>query len=752
MNHTRLILLLTAGLLQINVPQVQAAEMEEIVVTATKRESSLQDVSIAISVVDGQHIDDQGITSLEELTYQVPNVQISEAAVSTNVFIRGVGSGVNYGFEQSVGTFIDGVYYGRSRSVRNPFLDVERVELLKGPQGVVFGKNTIAGTLNITTRKPASEPESSLAVTWDPEYEGTAVTGVISGPLGDTVRGRLVGRIAEGDGYLDNSLSADSEPNRDEWALRGVLEWTPSDRLTALLKIEAGAYNVDGRAEQLTQAEPSLVTLIKAIDPAAEIGFDYDKSGPGTLPLFDQERDDTDTETYSLVLEYQLGQHDLTSITSYTAYDVDAAIDADFTNLSLLGYKLDQSYDTWSQELRLAGSLSTNVDYIAGLYFSDESFESTKVVPVNLTAVPALDASLPAPFPRTGSRHQSFDQDTRSWAVFAQATWQVADSWRLLMGLRYTKDEKDARKNLFFSAVGAATVDPVVSMFFPALGLGNPHTFSDLDRKENDLTPSITVEFDATESLMVYARYSEGFKAGGFDEDNVAGNLAVEEFDSESVTSYSLGFKSSLSSLASLNVELFRSEYDDLQVSTFLGTGGFLVGNAGEAITQGIEADLRWMLNDQLSLDASIAVLDAYYDSYEDGPCAFGMGAVCDLTDENLQFSPDYSGNVRLNYETTLSNDWLLTLQANVSFTDEFDIPGDLDPVVAQDSFYKLGARISLRSNDGRYEVGVVGKNLTDESTTSWGNDVPLGNILGNNYFQFIDPPRTIALQGRINF
>lgn len=751
MRNKRLPALVVTGLLQFTMSSAQA-EMEEIVVTATKRASSLQDVSIAVSVVDGHQIDDQGISSLEELTYHVPNVQISEAAVSTNVFIRGVGSGVNYGFEQSVGTFIDGVYYGRSRSVRNPFLDIERVELLKGPQGVVFGKNTIAGSLNITTRRPGNEPEASIGLNWDPEHDATALTGVLSGPISDTLSGRLVGRLADSEGYIDNSLTSDTEPNRDEWALRGVMEWVPDDNFTARLKVELGGYDVDGRAEQLTKAEPALITLIQAIDPAAETGFNYDKSGPGTLPLFNQERDNTDTETYALTLEYQLGQHDLTSITSYTTYEVDADIDADFTNLSLLGFQLNQNYDAWSQELRLAGQLSPTIDYIAGLFLSDEKFESNKVVPVNLFAVPALDATLPAPFPRTGARHQSFEQDTSSWALFAQATWQLTDRWRLLMGLRYTKDNKDAEKDLFFSALGGAISDPVVSTFFPGLGLGNTHTFNDLDREENDLTPSFTLEFDATDTLLVYARYSEGFKAGGFDEDNVAGDLTVEEFDSESVVSYSLGFKSSLYDRASLNLELFRSEYDDLQVSTFLGTGGFLVGNAGEAITQGMEADLRWMLNDKFYLNASIALLDAYYDNYQDGPCAFGMGAVCDLTDENLQFSPDYSGNVQLSYETSLPNKWQLTLQANINFTDEFDIPGDLDSVVAQDNFYKLGARIALRSDNGRYEAALVGKNLTDESTTSWGNDVPLGNILGNNYFQFIDPPRTIALQGRVHF
>ncbi|MCB1683469.1 MAG: TonB-dependent receptor plug domain-containing protein, partial [Pseudomonadales bacterium] len=167
------------------VPAIAAPVLEEIVVTATKRPESLQDVSVAVSVMAGEQLDQQAITTLEELTYYVPSVQISEAAVSTNIFIRGVGSGVNYGFEQSVGTFIDGVYYGRSRSARNPFLDVERVEVLKGLQGVLFGKNTIAGALNITTRAPTTEWENSVAAYWEPEFDTREITGVLSGPLSD---------------------------------------------------------------------------------------------------------------------------------------------------------------------------------------------------------------------------------------------------------------------------------------------------------------------------------------------------------------------------------------------------------------------------------------------------------------------------------------------------------------------------------------------------------------------------------------
>lgn len=727
--------------------------IEEIVVTATKRPESLQDVSVAVSVMDGMRLDEQGIDTLEELTYYMPNVQISEAAVSTNIFIRGVGSGVNFGFEQSVGTFIDGVYYGRARSARNPFLDVARVEVLKGPQGVLFGKNTIAGALNITTREPTLDWENSVTAYWEPEFDTREVTAVTSGPLTETLGIRLVGRYSTSDGYLDNSLTGDDEPQRDEWVVRGTAQWTPSSNLTMTLKAEASAFDVTGRANQLTVSTPALLALTQAVDPAAEGSFDYDKSGPGTAPFFSEEFDDTETENLTLTIDYDLGQHTLSSVSSYIAYEFDKNDDVDFTNLSLLAFPGQQDYEAWSQELRITSPLSDTFEYIVGAYYSREELESTKRVDVNLAAIPPLDAALPGAIPRTGSRNQFFEQDTESWALFAEGTWHLSSALRLMVGLRYTEDEKDAEKELFFGRIGETTLDPTTNATYPLLGLGNPHVFPDLQREEDELTPSITAEWDMTGNVMTYAKFSQGFKAGGFDEDNVSGNAAAEEFDAETVDSYALGVKASLAGgSAFLNVELFRSEFEDLQVSTFDGSAAFLVGNAAQAESQGLEVDFRWQATERLAVGGAAALLEAEYDEYVEGPCVFGAGAVCDLTGENLQFAPDYSGNLYAEYFWPIARGWVLGLQSDVNVSDRHDIPGDLDPVVAQDSYYKINARISLDSTDGRYRLALIGKNLNDEKTTSWGNDVPLGNLIGNNYFQFIDPPRTIALQAGVNF
>ena len=206
--------ILAAGLPATNISY--AAQLEEVVVTAQKRTESLQDVPISVAVVSGEQLDNFSITDLGELSATIPNVTIGQNATQDSITIRGVGSGANHGFEQSVGTFIDGVYFGRGRSSRSPFLDIERVEVLKGPQGVLFGKNTIAGALNVTTRKASDEFEASIEAEYFDGDESVGATGVVSGPLSDSVVARLVVKYRDSSGFIDNRATGDDDPEIEE--------------------------------------------------------------------------------------------------------------------------------------------------------------------------------------------------------------------------------------------------------------------------------------------------------------------------------------------------------------------------------------------------------------------------------------------------------------------------------------------------------------------------------------------------------
>jgi iron complex outermembrane receptor protein len=285
--------------------------LEEIVVTARKREETIDKVPISIAVVSGNRLAAEGVVTLDEAMQSMPGVSVTPTPVGDLLFIRGVGSGENQGFEMSVATFIDGVHFGRGRSSRHSFLDVDRIEVLKGPQSIMFGKNTIGGAFNITTRKPTDELEVSLQAYVEPEFDTYQTTGVISGPLSDTFKGRLVVRSDITDGYVDNDFTGKSEPQRDDWVVRAIGVWSPTENLDVTFKGEYGENDFKGGRSQISRAAPQLRQLVLPIDPRAEFDLDYHKSGPGVSAPFNKEFESSTT--------YNGSMSDTTSSTRSTA-------------------------------------------------------------------------------------------------------------------------------------------------------------------------------------------------------------------------------------------------------------------------------------------------------------------------------------------------------------------------------------------------------------------------------------------------
>lgn len=735
------------------------AVLDEVIVTATKRAESLQEVPIAVSVVSGDFLTEQSINKLEDATAFIPNVTVAKGNAADSIFIRGIGSGVNQGFEQSVGTFIDGVYFGRGRASRNPFFDLARVEVLKGPQSSLFGKNTIAGAFNITSNRPTQDFEARLTGTFEPEYNGKSIEGIISGGLGDKVSVRLGTRYAESDGYFENTLSGNNGPLTDEYILRGQLLFEPTDNLEILLKAEKSENNRLGDSYALTQANPLIAALTTAVDPLSNAAFDYVRSGPGTGAVFGVEGDDTNAANYTGTINWDLGNFTLTSVTSHIEYDYEAARDADYSSLNFLVLKENQDYKAFGQELRITSPSSDTFEYIVGGFYSSEDLINNKGVDVNLNSVPPVAGFLVnvAGVPTaalTGRRNQRFSQDTTSWALFAQGTYHLADNLRLTGGLRYTEDEKESQKELFYSSLNMNDVNPLISAVYPSLGFGVNQALTERSRKEDAVTGEAIVEYDVNDDTMMFARYARGFKAGGFDEDNVQNTPASVEFESETVDAFEIGSKSTfLDGAMRLNVTGFYNAFENLQVSTFDGVASFIVGNAASAKTKGVEADMDYQVNESFDLKLAAAYLDAKYDEYPGGPSITrpdGTSAPSqDLSGRPLQFAPKITINAVAGYETAMFGDWNGRIEINGNYNDGYEVPGDLDPNLAQDSFLKLGARVSLFDDNG-LSLSVIGKNLTDEKTTQWGNDLPLSTLVGttgNNYFQYIDPPRTVTFQ-----
>ncbi len=736
-----------------------AEERDVIFVTATKREESLQDISVAVSVVDGERLDDLSINTLDELTFLVPTVMVSDAQAATNLFIRGVGSGQNYGFEQSVGIFIDGVHFSRGRSARAPFFDAERVEVLKGPQSVLFGKNVVAGAFNITTRKPTDEWEGSLTAGWTPKYNGEEFTGFLSGPLSDTLGIRIAGKYSQIDGYIENTLPGAPNPGgRTEYIIRGTMQWEPTENFVATLKAETSQLEVEGGLPVTpTLLAPAHLALVQAVDPLAETDKDYQTSAPGTGdPFFDGMFNNTNTDNFTLTLDWGLGDHQLTSVTSYVRYDTRQRTNNDHVNLNVVSGPEEHEFDSVAQEIRLASPTGGFLEYIFGAYYANEDLNTARIANVDISL-----SSLGGVFgvDRLG-RNQRFDQDLSTWAIFGEATLNITDDLRIIAGARYTEDSKIVNKRMFYSDVALdvndAVPDPIVSAAFNGV-LGSEHVYNRIERDTNDFTPAVKLEYDVSDDVLLYGSYTQGFKAGGFDEDYLSDVIDDFEYEDEEVESFAGGAKLTLAGGdAYINAEFFHSDFKNLQVSTF-SVSSFLVGNAAAARTMGIDIDGRWDVNENLTVGGAFVWLDAEYTDYEQGPCVLDDAGVeiatfCDLTGEQLQFAPETSGSLYATYYAPLARDWALEFYGDLVYSDDFATAGDLDPLSVQDSYVKLNATVSLIKED-RFRLSVIGKNLTNKLTSHQANDIPLAVFFGGKGFDnFIDPPRMITIQANVSF
>jgi iron complex outermembrane receptor protein len=719
------------------------AESDRVVVTARRKEEDLLEVPMSVAVVSGEALEKSGVVQLSEALQSVPAVSVTPTPVGDLMFIRGIGSGENQGFEMSVGTFVDGVYYGRGRSSRHAFLDADRIEVLKGPQAILFGKNTIGGALNITTRQPTDSLEFSLEQYIEPEFGTYQTTGAISGPLTDTLSGRLVARKYSTDGYVENTFLGTDEPSRDEWVVRGVLQWEPTDQFTATFKGEYGDADLEGGRAQVTQASPLLRTLISQVDPNAEYVLNYVKSGPGTRPFFNEEHDRNETYNGTLTAVWDASGHEFTSITSYAGYDVDYKFDTDFTPLDFLHQTWDQHWHSWAQELRVASTSGGTFEYQAGLFWAQERLKNTRILSIDF-------AQTPLPF-GAGTRVMRFGQDTNSWSLFGEGTWNATKDLAVVLGYRYTDDEKSMDKTLHWANFGSVVPNPALTVF-TALRLGTPYSRSGIERGTDNNALALTVRYMPGD-FMYYASVSQGFKAGGFDENDTTGILDNILFEDETVTSVELGLKGELlDGRLSIQTAAFQSEYDDLQVSIFDGVASLIVGNAAAATSKGVEFEGQFAATSNLNFSLSATYLDSSYDSYAAGPCAFGRGATCNLTGATLPYAPEWSGALGATYDGAIGNGWTYALNGRLFYSSSFFTAGDLDPFVAQDDFTKLDASLTFYSPNETWSFSLVGKNLTDETTAHFGDDVPLSNILGNNYQQYVDPPRTIAVQARYRY
>lgn len=720
-----------------------AAELEEIIVTAQKRAQTLEDVPLSVDAISGEAIRENAYSRIEDLSVMVPNFNIGDAPGEHTVNIRGIGSATsNRAFEQSVGLYVDGIYTGRPQQFLAPFLDLERVEVVRGPQGVLFGKNSNAGAVSITSARPEQTLSVALDGHAETRYGGWGVEGVINVPLTPTLAARFAALKRVEGGYMDNSGGApDAEDDLE--AYRASLLWDATDTLQIYAKIDHAKVERDGTQFQILDFGPgSAKAFYLSKDPNAEDKFDLNKQTDGNFLGNGGEPNGVDSDTYVFQADWSLPGNTITYLYGYSEYESELGADIDFGAFPALYTEGGDDFDQSSHELRITSDLEGAWDYIAGLYYLDRDYQ-----------IPAwmfhgnFD-ELPPPLPPF-TRLRQYDENTKTRSAFAQIGWQALERVKLSAGLRYVDETKKARTSQTGYVMGNLDVPYPIPGGIPPF----PNFTFTGDRDESSVTPSFNVQWDMTDATMLYVSYNEAEKSGGFNS-NSAGPDGIE-YDTESARGWEVGAKSVFPAQAlRLNVAVFSTKFDDYQVSSYDGVAQS-VNNAATTLTRGIEVDADWGPSDALTLGLSVAYLDAEYDDFPNAPCAPIPQADCvggnfrDASGERITYAPEFSGSGYLNYQRPIGNNLRMRMRITASFSDNYHTQIDKTAATVADSYVLWNARFAIEDPKRGWELALVGQNLTDERLFNFAGNLPFqpGAVWANT-----KPPRLVFLEARYHY
>ncbi len=744
--------------------------LEEVIVTAQMRTQSIQDVPISISSISGDMMESRQLFTFENLAPDLPNVEfISSPGLDKALGIRGLFTATgNPAFEQSVGVFADGVYVSRGRLYNLSFIDVERIEVLRGPQGVLNGKNAIAGAINIHSREPTSELEAGLIASYEFENEGYSGQAWVSGPMTDNLAGRAVVKYQKTGGYLDFPRTGRDDQNESEYkSFKGSLMYEPADDMSLLLRYyrqearqfgtEFGPYLfqdsvADGLVAEYTMADPNFdfVTndvisngkLLK-VDAAGNVSVSNERPEAGT-----------DADMLSAIFDWEFANgSQFSSITGYLTYSSYGLLTQAFRPEDFIvsgDDDEDESFDQFTQEFRYISPGGETIDYLFGMYLLSSELDIGK----NDSVISAAGLGLPSEW--NFLPIDDFSQETQSISVFGQATWNMTERLRASLGLRYTEESKEADASLRLLSTDRTQVvggqPPGSPGFNPIADIFATNWANASDRDEETLDPSLVFQWDVSDAGMLYASWTRATKAGGFNAGDLDG-LSFE-YDNEQATSVEVGAKLSfLNNQLQWNLAVFSTEYLDLQVSAWDATeNSFITNNAAEATVEGFESDLVYALNADWKLGAAVGYLDATYDDYPGASCSVGESREADCDDANtrnaagdeLRQAPEWTANAFVEYVHNLSGGLAFGLRLTANYSDSYYLSITNDPYLRLDSYTKTDALVWIGSDDETWKVSLLGKNLSDERVPFFANSTPL---IDEAYFSSVQPGRELFLE-----
>ena len=694
--------------------------LEEVVVTATKRSVALQDLAGSANVLGADKLGPGGIQEVRDMQVDIPNLSLGDQFGFARVFMRGIGmTSIDIGGEGAVAFLQDGAIVPRPAAQLMGMFDLDQVEVLRGPQGTLYGRGATAGAINMVTAKPGKELGGYLSVTAG-NYGLAQFKGAIDVPMGDAVSMRLAGSLDSRDGYGNNIFTGSDINDRDASAYRATFVYDAGGPLTATLSAQYYeeddnnyAFSYFGQSEGSSIPVPFGVPILGGNTVGMVGGGFYDINS-------DQEPiNDRDGQLINLTIDYAFNDRwSLKSITSSQSMDRFLRDDLDSTDANLFGQNnYTEESDSFGQELILNYS-ADRLDVLGGvMYFEEDLYGEVRVPLTNLCFLlaPAACGTPVGDFLNGGNYLQDGDVDIEAWGAYVEANYSISDKWSVIAGLRYNYEERDGTGSFVFDAI---------SLNVPT------------NQREswNDLTPRITLQYSPNDNMLLYATYTEAFKSGVINTGSTSPPL-----DPETVDAFEVGLKGqNATGTLRYSVAAFFYDYQDMQISFVDETSTVSTVNAAEAENSGIELEVDGSLGNGFAFDFYLTYLNAEYQEFFNGDYANGF-AITDLSGNTLPNAPESTAKLGLTWEGAVGGG-TLTVRGEAYYQDDVYFTEWNREDAYQKSYEQINASVDYSWND-QWLLSLWGRNLSDEEVMS--NNIITAPLYDSLRVGAVLPPRT---------
>ncbi|MDB5432990.1 MAG: tonB dependent receptor family protein [Caulobacter sp.] len=774
--------------------------LEEVIVTARKREENIQNIPVAITAISAKQLDRFSLRSIEEISANTPQLSVTRGSSGSGatISLRGVGSSyTSVGIEQSVAVNVDGVYYGQGRIINEGFFDMKQVEILKGPQALFFGKNATAGVLSFTSANPGDHFEALGRVGYEFNSKTPSIEAIVSGPITDTFGLRLAVRASKMEGgYVENLQPATTlstlnitngvttvhpipapqkdVPGEEDLVARLTAQWKPNDQFTLTLKGAMDRYRVTdatwngemvrcpvGGHSQVNPTETCNADWkIRQNDLPADIASTNPLLGRHGGKLYQ----DYDSYSFTAIADYNTDHVDLTSVTGFHHFKNYFLGDYDFSGAANGGtWGSEQSeYRAFSEEIRAQTRLDSPVNFMAGFFYQNTrlNFDQQIIFPGALE-----DPTAPASLRYITVRKLSYTDGT-TFAGFGQVIWKLSDSWEATVGARYTHETKDS---VFNQPYVIAAYQGVFRQNAP---LSANQTF-------DNLSPEATLTWHPAPRWTVYAAYKKGFKSGGFSIsalNSAVGNTTAKDlaFNPEKPAGFEGGVRATVfDGTVRFSLDAYHYKYSDFQIDYFDATKiQYITKNAGAVVTEGVELQGEWAPAQVrgLTFTGALAYNRSRYENFGGAPCYGGQTiaegctivggrTVQDLSGKTTANAPEWTGSLQADYETQPINGLVFGATGNLHYSGSY-LGGPFgNPGGRQDAYTVFDVSLHVRGESDKWDLALIGKNLGNEYVATGFADAPSSGSgtgtaggLHSDLVATPNPPRTVAVQFTLRY